>query len=73
MRWRLILGEFGPELKYIKGENKVVANDLSCLEISDNQEILTSLSSMATVNANPILRLATVDALAVFSPSLSYI
>ena len=40
MRWRLILEEFGPELKYIKGENNVVADSLSCLEISDNQEIL---------------------------------
>ena len=40
MRWRLILEEFGPELKYIKGENNVVANALSCLEMSDNQEIL---------------------------------
>ena len=26
MRWRLILEEFGPELKYIKGENNVVAD-----------------------------------------------
>ena len=40
MRWRLILEEFGPELKYIKGENNVVANTLSRLEMSDNQEIL---------------------------------
>ena len=40
MRWRLILEEFGPELKYIKGENNAVADALSCLEISDNQEIL---------------------------------
>ena len=39
MRWRLIFEEFGPELKYIKGENKVVANALSRLEMSDNQEI----------------------------------
>ena len=31
MRWRLILEEFGPELKYIKGENNVVANALSHL------------------------------------------
>ena len=29
MRWRLILEEFGPELKYIKGENNVVADSLS--------------------------------------------
>ena len=40
MRWRLILKEFGPELKYIKGENNVVADALSCLEKSPNQEIL---------------------------------
>ena len=38
-RWRLILEEFGPELKYIKGENNVVADALSCLEMSDNQDI----------------------------------
>ena len=40
MRWRLILEEFGPELKYIKGENNVVADTLSRLEMSDNQDIL---------------------------------
>ena len=40
MNWRLILKEFGPELKYIKSENNVVADALSCLEMSDNQDIL---------------------------------
>ena len=40
MRWRLILKEFGPELKYIKGENNVVADALSRLEKSPNQETL---------------------------------
>ena len=40
MHWRLIVEEFGPELKYIKGENNAVSNALSCLEMSDNQEIL---------------------------------
>ena len=40
MRWRVILEEFGPELKYIKGENNVVADALSPLEKSTNQEIL---------------------------------
>ena len=40
MRWRLLLEEFGPELKYIKGENNVVADSLSRLENSPNQEIL---------------------------------
>ena len=40
MRWRLILEEFSPKLKYIKGENNVVADALSRLEMSDNQDIL---------------------------------
>ena len=40
MRWRLILKEFGPELKYIERENNVVADALSRLEMSDNKEIL---------------------------------
>ena len=40
MRWRLILEKFGPELKYIKGENNVVADTLYCFDVSDNKEIL---------------------------------
>ena len=40
MRWRLIFEEFGPELKYIKGENNFVSDALYCLGMSDNQEIL---------------------------------
>ena len=40
MCWLLIFKEFGPELKYIKGENKVVAEPLFCLDMGDNQEIL---------------------------------
>ena len=31
MRWRLILEEYNPELKYIKGESNVVADALSRL------------------------------------------
>ena len=42
MRWRLILEEFGPKLKYIKGENNFVADALSRLEMSDNQKILNT-------------------------------
>ena len=37
IRWRLILEKFGPELKYIKGENNVVSDALSRLEKSPNQ------------------------------------
>ena len=40
MRWRLILEEFGPEIKYIKGENNVVEDNIYCLEMSVNKEIL---------------------------------
>ena len=40
MRWCLILEEFGPELKYIKGENNVAADALYHLEKIQNQEIL---------------------------------
>ena len=40
MRWRLIIEEFGPELKYINGENNVVSDALSRLDMSSNQEIL---------------------------------
>jgi transposase InsO family protein len=31
MRWRLLLEEYGPELRYIKGENNIVADALSRL------------------------------------------
>ena len=40
IRWHLILEEFVPELKYIKEENNGVADALSLLEKSSNQEIL---------------------------------
>ena len=40
MCWCLILEEFGPELKYIKGENNVAVNSLYWFDMSDNQEIL---------------------------------
>ena len=40
MHWRLILEDFGLELKFIKGENNVISDALSRLEKSDNTEIL---------------------------------
>ena len=33
MRWRLLLEEYGPELKYIKGEHNVVADALGQLPL----------------------------------------
>ena len=38
MCWRLMLEEFGPELKYTKGENNVVADALYRLKMSGRQE-----------------------------------
>ena len=35
MRWCLILEEDGPELCYIKGENNVVADALSRLDLTE--------------------------------------
>jgi len=35
MRWRLFLEEFRPQLTYIKGANNIVADALSCLDISE--------------------------------------
>lgn len=38
MRWRLVLEEYGPELRYIKGENNVVADALSRLDCMSEEE-----------------------------------
>ena len=53
MCWRLILEEFGPELKYIKGENNFVSNALFCLYISYNQDIL-NISELYVYNYNDL-------------------
>ena len=37
MRWRLIIEEFGPDLKYIKGEHNVVADVLSRMNLSETE------------------------------------
>jgi hypothetical protein len=34
MQWQLLLKEYGPELKYIKGTDNIVADALSCLELN---------------------------------------
>ena len=47
MRWRLIIEDFGPELKYIKGENNVVADASLALKWVTIKRSSTSLSSMA--------------------------
>ena len=49
MSWRLILEEFGPELKYIKRENNVVSDALSRLERVTTNRPSTYMSSMDTM------------------------
>ena len=36
MLWRLVIKEFGPELKYIKVKNKAVADAFSSLKFTPN-------------------------------------
>ena len=47
MRWRLILEEYGPELIYVKGENNVVADALSRLNLITNTTLSPDLDKMA--------------------------
>jgi hypothetical protein len=37
MLWRLLLEEYSPKLKYIKGENIIVADALSRLDLINNE------------------------------------
>jgi hypothetical protein len=37
MRWRLLLEEFGGELRYIQGEHNIVADTLNRLDITENE------------------------------------
>ena len=37
MRWRLLIEEFGPELRYIKGEHNIVADVLSRLKLKEEE------------------------------------
>ena len=39
MRWRLVLEEYGPKLLYIWGENNVVADALSRLDIIPTEDL----------------------------------
>jgi len=47
MRWRLILEEFGPELIYIKGENNIVADALSRLDMQEQPPDTQSIDYLA--------------------------
>ncbi len=53
MRWRLILEEYGPELNYIKGENNIVADALSRLEMTPDVEPITDNDYAECLAAEP--------------------
>jgi hypothetical protein len=40
MQWHLIKEEFGPTMEYIEDPKNIVANNLSCLEMTSNTETL---------------------------------
>ena len=60
LQWRLILEEYGPELKYIQGTKNIVANLLSRLDISDSKvsatthEDVNCMSEMFALEPNEI-------------------
>jgi hypothetical protein len=52
MRWRLVLEEFGPELRYIKGERNIVAEALSCLDMNEDDTIVNVAKAFGYDNAD---------------------
>jgi hypothetical protein len=38
MHWRLLIEEFGPEFRHIKGKNYLIDNDVSRLDLDDSSE-----------------------------------
>jgi hypothetical protein len=54
MRWRLFIEEYSPDLRYIKGENNVVADALSCLpqQSISCQDTLDSFYSLVKCHKN---------------------
>ena len=36
--WRLLIEEFGPNLTYVKGQNNIPADALSCLDREDQEQ-----------------------------------
>ena len=51
MRWRLLLEEYGPELKYLEGHKNIVADALSRLNIKTTETELKDLQFLLLLNA----------------------
>ena len=43
IRWRLIIEEYGPDLRYVKGAEKAAADPLSSLGLKNNPEFNNKL------------------------------
>ena len=57
MRWRLILEEYGPELRYIKGEANVVADALSRLDmLADHPVSEEEVAEMFAADAQTFMK-----------------
>ena len=48
LRWRLLLEEYGPELRYIKGESNIVADALSRLDIQTDPVLQEPIDPSST-------------------------
>jgi Integrase zinc binding domain len=62
MRWRLIIEQFGVELRYIKGENKIVADALSRLGLAPSLKSDCDPAVMETPRSRLLAEAFAVDA-----------
>ena len=55
-RWRLVLEEYGPEIRYIKGEKNIAADALSRLPLQDDvkEELFNDFSEDLSPDACPL-------------------
>ena len=68
IRWRLIIEEYGPNLKYIEGPKNIVADALSRLGLKDNPDFKDMLeqcnfyeSQVMAVDDQPVIKTIPID------------
>jgi hypothetical protein len=57
MRWRLLLEEYGPDIRHISGVENVVADAISRLPMAQNDENESSTSKILGGGRYAVLRL----------------